>query len=182
MSAACNGLGALVPRGLLLDFGAVISVSLFERHRDTEKTLCLPRNPACLLCPVQPQCAAAREGRPEAYPVKTRKLRRTAQSLWLAEVVPPYTSVAFGDDDLQVDLTKRGAKARRGVVVSSSVMERESDFNASWREVRPGTLLVLREGVVVAEIGPPDATSDATPERPATEPMHMLAGPPARPR
>jgi A/G-specific adenine glycosylase len=50
---------------------------------DLGATVCLPRNPACLVCPVQPQCAAAREGRPEAYPVKTRKLKRTAESLWL---------------------------------------------------------------------------------------------------
>jgi len=50
---------------------------------DLGATLCLPRNPACLLCPVQLQCAASREGRPEEYPVKTRKLRRGAESLWL---------------------------------------------------------------------------------------------------
>jgi putative hydrolase of the HAD superfamily len=55
MSAACNGLGALVPRGLLLDFGAVISVSLFERHRDTEKTLCLPRNSLRWMGPLAPE-------------------------------------------------------------------------------------------------------------------------------
>jgi putative hydrolase of the HAD superfamily len=30
------------PRALLLDFGSVISVSLFERHRDTERQLGLP--------------------------------------------------------------------------------------------------------------------------------------------
>ena len=50
---------------------------------DLGATVCLPRNPSCLLCPVQPQCAAANEGRPEAYPVKTRTLKRSAQSLWL---------------------------------------------------------------------------------------------------
>ncbi len=50
---------------------------------DIGATVCLPRNPACLLCPVQADCAALREGRPEAYPVKTRKLKRTAQALWL---------------------------------------------------------------------------------------------------
>ncbi|HEY0823184.1 MAG TPA: NUDIX domain-containing protein, partial [Ramlibacter sp.] len=50
---------------------------------DIGATVCLPRNPSCLLCPVQPQCAAAKEGRPEGYPVKTRKLKRGAESLWL---------------------------------------------------------------------------------------------------
>jgi A/G-specific adenine glycosylase len=50
---------------------------------DLGATVCLPRNPSCLLCPVQSICAAAGQGLPEAYPVKTRKLRRSAQSLWL---------------------------------------------------------------------------------------------------
>jgi A/G-specific adenine glycosylase len=50
---------------------------------DLGATVCLPRNPSCLICPVEGVCAAAREGRPEAYPVKTRKLKRSAQSLWL---------------------------------------------------------------------------------------------------
>ncbi|HZY15641.1 MAG TPA: A/G-specific adenine glycosylase [Ramlibacter sp.] len=50
---------------------------------DLGATVCLPRNPSCLLCPLQSLCAAARAGRPEAYPVKTRKLKRSAESLWL---------------------------------------------------------------------------------------------------
>jgi A/G-specific adenine glycosylase len=50
---------------------------------DLGATVCLARNPSCLLCPVRALCAARREGNPESYPVKTRKLKRTAQSLWL---------------------------------------------------------------------------------------------------
>jgi A/G-specific adenine glycosylase len=50
---------------------------------DLGATVCLPRNPSCLLCPVQPQCTAVQEGAPEKYPVKTRKLKRSAESLWL---------------------------------------------------------------------------------------------------
>jgi len=50
---------------------------------DIGATVCLPRNPSCLICPVEPVCAAARAGQPEAYPVKTRKLKRSAESLWL---------------------------------------------------------------------------------------------------
>lgn len=50
---------------------------------DLGATVCLPRNPSCLLCPVVEQCAAAREGNPEAYPRRTRKLKRSAESLWL---------------------------------------------------------------------------------------------------
>jgi A/G-specific adenine glycosylase len=50
---------------------------------DLGATVCLPRNPACLLCPAAELCAARRDGAPERYPVKTRKLKRGAESLWL---------------------------------------------------------------------------------------------------
>ena len=50
---------------------------------DLGATVCLARNPSCLVCPVHRTCAAVREGRPADYPVKTRRLKRTAQSLWL---------------------------------------------------------------------------------------------------
>lgn len=50
---------------------------------DLGATVCLPRKPACTACPAAGFCAARREERPEHYPVKTRKLKRTAQSLWL---------------------------------------------------------------------------------------------------
>ena len=58
-------------------------VSNTQGLMDIGATVCLPRNPGCLMCPVQPQCTASAEGRPEAYPVKTRKLKRSAESLWL---------------------------------------------------------------------------------------------------
>ncbi len=50
---------------------------------DLGATICLPRNPSCLICPVNELCVAFKEGKPEAYPVKTRKLKRSAQSIWL---------------------------------------------------------------------------------------------------
>ena len=51
---------------------------------DLGATLCLARSPQCLVCPVNEACVAAREGRPERYPVKTRKLKRgTREHLWL---------------------------------------------------------------------------------------------------
>ena len=50
---------------------------------DLGATVCLARNPACPACPVRELCAAQREGKPEGYPVKTRKLKRSSQSLWL---------------------------------------------------------------------------------------------------
>ena len=50
---------------------------------DLGATICLPRNPSCLLCPASAMCAAREQGAPERYPVKTRQLRRSSQSLWL---------------------------------------------------------------------------------------------------
>ena len=53
---------------------------------DLGATLCSARNPACDRCPLAQVCVAYREGRPQAYPVKTRRLRRGTRRhalLWL---------------------------------------------------------------------------------------------------
>ena len=52
----------------LMDLGAIV---------------CLPRKPLCMQCPLQQQCAAHRNGNPELYPVRTRKLVRKSESWWL---------------------------------------------------------------------------------------------------
>jgi A/G-specific adenine glycosylase len=50
---------------------------------DLGATVCLARSPSCLLCPLQSACRAKAKGEPERFPVRSRKLKRTAQSLWL---------------------------------------------------------------------------------------------------
>jgi len=50
---------------------------------DLGATVCLPRKPTCMICPASALCVGRREGAPERFPVKTRKLRRSAQSLWM---------------------------------------------------------------------------------------------------
>jgi len=50
---------------------------------DLGATVCLPRAPLCGVCPVQSLCTAQGAGEPTRYPVRTRKLKRSAQSLWL---------------------------------------------------------------------------------------------------
>jgi len=51
---------------------------------DLGATVCLARAPHCRLCPLQPGCAAAQAGTPEAYPVKRRRARRSAREhAWL---------------------------------------------------------------------------------------------------
>ena len=49
--------------------------------------VCLARRPQCLLCPLAQPCVARRQGEPERYPVKTRKLKRGRREntlLWLS--------------------------------------------------------------------------------------------------
>jgi A/G-specific adenine glycosylase len=55
---------------------------------DLGSGVCTQRAPSCLVCPLRDDCVAAREGRPEAYPVKTRKLKRSQRELpllWLRQ-------------------------------------------------------------------------------------------------
>jgi A/G-specific adenine glycosylase len=63
--------------------GAIASYT--QGLMDLGATVCLPRKPSCMICPVGELCAARREGVPERFPVKTRKLRRSAQSLWMLQ-------------------------------------------------------------------------------------------------
>ena len=51
---AGNTLPRCAPRGLLLDFGSVISVSVFERHRESERLLGLAEGTLSWLGPIDP--------------------------------------------------------------------------------------------------------------------------------
>ena len=50
---------------------------------DMGATICTAKKPSCLLCPVHGDCVAHKQGDPERYPVKTKKLKRTSASWWL---------------------------------------------------------------------------------------------------
>jgi len=60
---------------------------------DLGATICTLKQPKCLLCPVQNLCRAFALGEPEKYPVKTRKLKRSAQALSLLWAQRPGGSV-----------------------------------------------------------------------------------------
>ena len=60
---------------------------------DLGATICNSRQPKCLLCPVQAICRARSEGNPERYPVKTRKLKRSAHLISLLWAQRPDGSV-----------------------------------------------------------------------------------------
>ncbi|MEO6192117.1 MAG: A/G-specific adenine glycosylase [Thermoanaerobaculia bacterium] len=49
-------------------------------------TLCSPRRPKCLLCPLRPGCRAAREGDPERYPIPKVKREGERHRLLVAVV------------------------------------------------------------------------------------------------
>lgn len=49
---------------------------------DLGATVCAARRPQCLICPLQDICRAKQEGRPQDYPVKTRKLKRSQRQHW----------------------------------------------------------------------------------------------------
>jgi A/G-specific adenine glycosylase len=53
---------------------------------DLGATVCLARRPLCAACPLAGGCVARQQGTPQAYPVKTRKLKRGRRRhtlLWL---------------------------------------------------------------------------------------------------
>lgn len=50
---------------------------------DLGATICSARSPACPQCPLAPTCVARRLGTAEQLPVKTRKLRRSSQDIWM---------------------------------------------------------------------------------------------------
>ena len=75
-------------RALWLEATRLLPERDIERYTqglmDLGAAVCTQRAPACLLCPVQGDCRAAKAGTQIGYPVKTRKLRRgTREHVWL---------------------------------------------------------------------------------------------------
>jgi A/G-specific adenine glycosylase len=89
---------------------------------DLGATVCLARQPRCTDCPLKSDCVAMREGRPEAYPVKSRTLRRSAQSLWL---------LWASDDEGRVWLQRRPATGIWAGLHALPVFESEADLLAA---------------------------------------------------
>jgi transglutaminase-like putative cysteine protease/predicted glutamine amidotransferase len=79
--------------------------------------------------------------------------RRGNGDAWVCELLPPYGQTAFGDRDLTVDLTRRGIRSRKGVLVCSDPLEPRKGEGGAWRRLSPGHLLIVRQGAVRAEVG-----------------------------
>jgi transglutaminase-like putative cysteine protease/predicted glutamine amidotransferase len=91
------------------------------------------------------------------------------------ELLPPYDKVAFADDDLEVDLTRRGVKARKGVVITTRALEATQGKPPEWKPLPPGQLLLIRQGSVRAEVTP--QVSDEERTVPALRPRGRSARP-----
>jgi A/G-specific adenine glycosylase len=57
--------GSLIPKGNAHSFNQALM--------ELGATICTPREPLCLLCPLQRFCSASKQGKPEAYPKKMSK-------------------------------------------------------------------------------------------------------------
>jgi A/G-specific adenine glycosylase len=90
---------------------------------DLGATVCLPRKALCEACPVSAICQAKGQGEPLAYPVKTRKLKRSSATLWLLWAVN-----AQG----QVWLQKRPDKGIWAGLFSLPVFDSEGELLAAW--------------------------------------------------
>ncbi len=99
---------------------------------DLGATVCLPRKVQCESCPVHAVCQAKARGEPLAYPVKTRKLKRSSATLWLLWAV---------NEQGQVWLQKRPDTGIWAGLFSLPVFDSETDLLAAWAQ---GTQLDYR--------------------------------------
>lgn len=60
---------------------------------DLGATVCLPKKPDCAACPVRAACVAAAAGNPQRYPVRSRKLKRSSQSICMLWAQTPTGAV-----------------------------------------------------------------------------------------
>jgi transglutaminase-like putative cysteine protease/predicted glutamine amidotransferase len=90
---------------------------------------------------------------------------RAGSGLHLAMLLPPYAGLSLGDDDVRIDLTRRGSKPRKGCVVASAPLTGEGS-PVAWRRLAPGELVVMRQGTVVGGATPKANALLGTPSRP----------------
>ena len=98
---------------------------------DLGATVCLAKKPLCNTCPLQADCAAHRSQNPQAYPVKTRKVKRSGLSLWL---------LWMQDDQGAICLPQRPAKGIWGGLHCFPVFESEEALRAQLGGLATGLL------------------------------------------
>ena len=94
---------------------------------DLGATICLPRKTNCEHCPVAGLCAARQQNQPLAYPVKTRKLKRSSAICWLLWAVNPQG---------QVWLQKRPARGIWAGLYALPVLDSEEALLGAWPQAK----------------------------------------------
>jgi transglutaminase-like putative cysteine protease/predicted glutamine amidotransferase len=103
--------------------------------------------------------------------------RNDQGGVFVWELLPPYGRVVFGDDDLEVDLSRRGIKSRKGVLVSSDLLLAHGDHPSNWRRLAPGSLMVVREGAIRVDLPALPRRDDAPRTNIAARPAPRLPAP-----
>ncbi|MCU0682818.1 MAG: class II glutamine amidotransferase [Polyangiaceae bacterium] len=91
-----------------------------------------------------------------------------AQPLYLWQLKPPYDNAVVADHEIAVDLTRRGTKPRKGVIAATNPLAPEGRLQADWQPLAPGSLVLVRQGVIVTELAPPPRPSAPLFETPAS--------------
>lgn len=106
---------------------------------DLGATVCLPKRPRCNDCPVAGLCVARAQDRVLTFPVRIRKLKRSAQALWL---------LVARDEQGRVWMVKRAAKGIWAGLYSLPVFEEESALRSAWPHGRQVQVLPARMHVL----------------------------------
>ncbi|MHA7859405.1 MAG: A/G-specific adenine glycosylase [Henriciella sp.] len=104
-----------------------------EALMDLGATICTPKSPNCLLCPLRSLCAAQAEGAPERYPIKPKKVPKPTRL--------GHVYVLFGQDR-SVMTERRPDKGLLGGMLGLPTSDwgsdlSETDFPAAgtWEEI-----------------------------------------------
>ena len=98
---------------------------------DLGSTICRPRSPSCLLCPISQWCAGLATGQPERYPLKTKKAERPHRL---------GTAYVLRDGQGRVALTQRPDKGLLGGMLGlpttdwSATPADAPPAKAAWRD------------------------------------------------
>jgi transglutaminase-like putative cysteine protease/predicted glutamine amidotransferase len=90
-------------------------------------------------------------------------------STW--QLIPPYEDVSIGDKEVAVNLTRNGAKSRKGIFISSRPLAVVGDGHRGWEAIPPGGLRIIRLGTFRAEVRPPGPAAQR--EEPVRAPSRL---------
>lgn len=83
-----------------------------------------------------------------------------SEPLYLWRLDPPHGSLGFRGRHLDIDLATHGVPALKGIVVASSQLETGDGCKANLEQIAPGSLLVIREGVIRHRVEPAPRTGN----------------------